>query len=512
MIALETLLERAAVVPDTTAVGDGRDTLTWSRLAAQTCSVRSWLTRSLDPADENRAVVLAGNSVRVVVATAALTSLGVPWVGIDPARDEGTIAAQLEAVNPTFIVVDSSLPTLPKDFWRRWPDKALLLDVVDFPAFDTRVTHYLAVADADFPPGTWHTPRFLALGFTSGTTGVPKLFVRRKRTENQRVAYLRDALDFGPSDSFLITSPLAFASGHVWVSAALALGGSVRLGPADSEAALEVMERERLTGAFFVPPFLEAVLEKATTSHAGADLSALRFVLTGGRHLSPRAIRQTADRLGDVLHLYYATTETGINTMAGPADLAADPYSAGRCMPGVTVRAVDPVTAAALPAGQVGQLAIESAFALDGYVHRPLDTVRVDGRSHVLTSDYGYVAGDGRVYVTARSGGDSDTVAARVDFVRAEGDIKNSPAVRDACVAADPERMGAPERAVIAAVVLRPDLGPVGRAHALTAVREKLRRYADTATVLEVTRIPYNNAGKVSVRELMAHASTRLAA
>ncbi|MFR9788589.1 class I adenylate-forming enzyme family protein [Streptomyces sp. MB22_4] len=502
MITLDALRQHAGAAPHRVAVSDGDEALTWTELADRVEAVRAWLTRSLDADESHRAMVVAGNSVRVVVATAALASLGIPWVGVDPERDGATIAQQLDAVEPTFIVVDSSLPNLPRDFWTRWGDTAVLLDLVAFPAFDTRVTHYLAAAEGEHQPAPWVQPPFSALGFTSGTTGTPKLFIRRERTENQRVAFLRDRFDFGPGDSFLITSPLAFASGHVWAGAALALGASVRLGPPDPEAAVEVLAEERLTGAFLVPPFLDRLLEAATTTHRDADLTALRFLLTGGRHISPRTIDQTRDRLGDLLYAYYATTETGINTLADPADLAAAPYTAGRFMPGVTVRALDPDTLVELPVGRVGLLAIDSAFALDEYVHRPLDTVEIAGRRHILTSDYGYLGDDGRLYVTARS-------EPGLDVVRIEGVIKEDPAVRDVCVTSGLDGAGT---GAVAVVVLRPGLAPELRQRALVRVGEVLGRYAGPARVTEVERIPYNSAGKVALPVLREEVGVRVGA
>src|SRR5579884_1959886 len=109
MITLEAVREHAAAAPHRVAVSDGETALTWAELADRVEAVRAWLTRALDADEPNRAMVVAGNSVRVVVATAALTSLGIPWVGVDPERDGGTIGEQLAAVEPTFIVVDSSL-------------------------------------------------------------------------------------------------------------------------------------------------------------------------------------------------------------------------------------------------------------------------------------------------------------------------------------------------------------------------------------------------------------------
>lgn len=510
MISLDLIRGWAARQPDKTAISDGDESLTWAQLAAQTESVRAWLTRTLRAGESGRAVVIAPNSVRFAVVAAALTSLTVPWVGIDPARDAETIAEQTKAVDPTLLVIDSSVPGLPAAL-APWLGVVPALDLVGFPGFDTRFTHYIAVAAGGEPAADWQQPPFLALGFTSGSTGTPKLFVRRRKTENQRVRFLLDRLAFGPDDTFLITSPLAFASGHVWVSAALTLGGSVRLGPGDGAQALAVAAAEKVTGAFFVPPFLDRFLELATTTHADADLSSLRFVLTGGRHVSPRTIRQCAQRLGDVLYVYYATTETGINTMAGPQDLAAQPYCAGACMPGVTVRALDPGDLRPLPEGMTGQLAIESAYAMDDYVHQRLETVDIDGHRYILTSDYGYLDDD-RVFVTARAHGQVSAAQARLNVVRCEGAVKNDPDISDVCVlpglddaqsdaARSPVETAAPSRP-IAVVVLREGLSDASRQEALDRVRVTLAPLCGDVHVVEGERIPYNSAGKVALVEL----------
>jgi acyl-coenzyme A synthetase/AMP-(fatty) acid ligase len=93
-------------------------------------------------------------------------------------------------------------------------------------------------------------------------------------------------------------------------------------------------------------------------------------------------------RPGDVLHVYYATTESGIYTMASPADLAEFPLTAGRPMPGVSLRVVGPAARADQPCGEVGQLAILSPMNMDGYAGATADFLHHDGHACVLTSRY----------------------------------------------------------------------------------------------------------------------------
>ncbi|HXM55398.1 MAG TPA: class I adenylate-forming enzyme family protein [Candidatus Dormibacteraeota bacterium] len=496
MIPLDVISRHAAAMPSKVAVADDATRLTWAELEAATRAVRAWLTHALDADREHRAVVIGRNRPETAVAAAALTSLGVPWVGIDPSRDAATVEAQFGAVDPTIAVADSWLPSLPASWRETWGRSAVLLDLAPDAAASPTVTPFAVAAEPGRPDAEWRRPPFLALGFTSGSTGVPKLFVRRSKTENQRVGYLHDAFDFGPADTFLVSSPLAHASGHVWAGAALALGGSIRLVEPDPAGVVRTVARERLTGAFFVPPFLEEVVAEATGPAAGEDLTSLRFLLTGGRHVTPRTIRRVTERFGPILHLYYATTETGINTMAGPNELRAEPYSAGRPMPGVRIRALDPATRGPLPAGQVGLLAINSRFNMDEYVHRESDMVELDGERYIVTSDFGRLDAFGRLFFTGRS--DPHAGPGAIDVVRMESDVEDVPGVRDGCVV----RHGAGEQVlVVAAVVLEPG---AERASALREAERAARRHVPGAVVVAVDRIPYNTAGKVDQRQLRA--------
>jgi acyl-coenzyme A synthetase/AMP-(fatty) acid ligase len=150
----------------------------------------------------------------------------------------------------------------------------------------------------------------------------------------------------------------------------------------------------------------------------------------------------------------------------------------------------------------VGLLAIDSAYAMDEYVHRPLDTVELAGRRHILTSDYGYLGDDGRLYITARS-------EPRIDVVRVEGAIKEDPAVRDVCVTSG---LDGADTGAVAVVVLRPGLAPELRERALARAGEVLGRFAGPARVTEAERIPYNSAGKVALPVLREELAVRLSA
>ncbi len=489
MIGLDRLAELAGTAPAAPAVSDERTVLSWAGLRDRVAALRAWLTARLDDGATNQAVVVAPNTADVVIVAAALGALGVPWVGIDPARDDDTVRSQVRAVAPTLLVVDRRLRA-GRVAAQAAQRGALLLDLAPVHAGGEQTHAWAAALAGTCAERAWRRPPYRALGFTSGSTGVPKLFVRSSKSEDQRQAYLRRC-GIGPASRFLITSPLSHASGHVWAAAALALGAQVVLGAGTPDELVGLVAERRIDAGFFVPPALEAFVAAACARPA-ADLSSLRLVLTGGRHLSPRALRQAAGRLGHVVHLYYATTETGINTMAPPDELRREPQSAGFPMPGVALRIVEPGTLRDLPPGELGLIAVASPVNMDGYVHGGQPALERDGRRWIVTSDFGRLGGRGELRIASRS--DALPGDGSLDVVALEGELKELPGVEDVCVVRRPGSAGVEVVAALVAAV--PDAPSTVAAHLERALA------AATPVVIPVPAIPYNTAGKVDLRRL----------
>ncbi len=482
MIVLDSVARHVAEFPQRVAVVDDERSLTWRELYTEVDALCSWFTVALNPSAENRVVAFAGNTSRLVVATAACASLGIPWVGVDPARDSATVREQVHAVQPTMVLVDMDLPGAVAAVEAATEHGALV--------FNLSGDSFRNAVGYTGPTRDWQKQPFLALGFTSGSTGTPKLFLRRTKSENQRLAYLRDHFGFGADDVYLATSPMAHASGHVWVNAALTLGARVVLGSFDPARMVELVAEHQVAAAFFVPPVLDEFLT-AAEARPELDLSSLRAVLTGGRQTSARAIRTAKRRLGDVLHVYYATTETGINTFACPDQLAVSPRTTGRPMPGVRLLIVDPETRDDRPAGEIGLIAITSPLIMDDYANGNADFVVRGTERFVLTSDYGHLTAEGELIIVGRS--DSLPGDGTVDFVALESELKDLPGVLDAAVVRRPSG----DTAEVVAVVRlsAEDANEVeSRLHDLLGAQQH--------SVLVVPRIPYNTAGKVDVRAM----------
>ncbi|MGH8429156.1 MAG: AMP-binding protein, partial [Solimonas sp.] len=194
------------------------------------------------------------------------------------------------------------------------------------------------------------------LGFTSGTTGVPKATMHFHR-DLLIIAdgYAKDVLGVTPDDVFVGSPPLAFTFG---------LGGlaifPLRFGAAatlleDASPAnmIQIIERYRATISFTAPTAYRAML---AANDQGADLSSLRIAVSAGETLPAPVFADWTQKTGKpILDGIGATEMLHIFISNRLGDAA--PASTGRPVGGYEARIVDE-SMKELPRGTVGRLAV----------------------------------------------------------------------------------------------------------------------------------------------------------
>ena len=172
---------------------------------------------------------------------------------------------------------------------------------------------------------------------TSGTTGTPKGARRSNRVDPNAATGMLDRIPFRHDDVTAITSPLFHAWGLAQMILASTLGSTVTLTSTfDADTTLSQLQRERVTVLAVVPAILQRLL--AAPTFAETDLSSLRIVASSGSALPVPVVEEWLDRVGPNLYNLYGSTEVGQATLATPDDLLAAPATAGRVMPGSTVK------------------------------------------------------------------------------------------------------------------------------------------------------------------------------
>lgn len=510
MIPLPVIDDHAARHPDAAAIIDDLGSTTWSSYADRVRLVSEALVARLDPDSDNRAVLIGKNRADYVIVASALASLGVPWVGLDPLGDPDVINHQVSEVAPTVIVSTPAGYSMIADTVAALAHPPLLAGFSGDAsgAFSFAATRPSTLHNDPAGQSTWRRPPFLALGFTSGTTGLPKLVLRTTPSEQRRSETLVDRYRFGRGDTHLVTVPFSHASGHGWARLFLAVGATVVLTDDPEPSRLVTLAAaHRVRTTLMVPPLLAEFVAAAEDSPS-ADLSALRFVLTGGRPMYPRVLRRALARLGSVVSTYYGTTETGVNLVADPADLAVKPGAAGQPLPGNHVLVLGP-DRRPVRSGVVGRVALSSYMAMAGYARHDADIIEHDGRNYVLTADYGRLDAHAYLVLTNRDDGlpGADTVPA----IQSEGDLLEIAGVADAAIVRAATTDSLLPR-VDAAIVTTPGADiELAIKHADYVLDHHLPEWIPRAVTV-VPAIPYSRTGKLraeALRDLIADTALR---
>jgi fatty-acyl-CoA synthase len=190
----------------------------------------------------------------------------------------------------------------------------------------------------------------------------------------------------------------------------------------------------------------------------------------------PEDITLTIEALGAAeLCTVYGSTETYGNCAVTDAH---DPLplrlaTQGLPLPGMTIRAVDPVTRAPLPRGEIGELAVRG-YTTPGYFRAPELDAQVFDDGWFLTGDLGSIEPDGRVRFRGRLKEMIKTGGVNVAPLEVEHVLLQHPDIVQAHVVGVPDRLKG--EIVAAAVEMRADSEP--DAAAITAFcRERLASY-----------------------------------
>ncbi len=339
-----------------------------------------------------------------------------------------------------------------------------------------------------------------ALLFTGGTTGRPKAAQISHgqiawNTLNSRLGDVRE------TDTFLNVFPMFHTGGLFAFSVPLLiLGGRVvQVKRFDASEVLRVIARERVTMFGGVPTMFQMLAD--APEWASADLSSLRFCMSGGAPMPVALIRRYQQEKGVVFRQGFGMTEFGPGVFSLPAeDAIRKAGSIGRPNFFVDARVIDPESGSPVQTGIRGELVLRGPSAMTGYFRDPAATAAAfddDGWFH--TGDLAYVDEDSCFFIVDRlkdmyiSGGEN-VFPAEIEAVLYE----HTAVAQCAVVGLPDEKWG---QVGCAYVVLRP--GAVASERELIEhATARLARYKVPRSVVFRASLPLSGAGKILKREL----------
>jgi long-chain acyl-CoA synthetase len=352
--------------------------------------------------------------------------------------------------------------------------------------------------------------------YTSGTTSHPKGVLGTHRNICTNVlsmefvtarGMMRAGLDPPlpplPPAVTLMPVPLFHGTGlHSNLAAQGWFGGTlVLMRRWDPEVALDLIERERVTGVSGVPTMAWELVNSPSTPTR--DLSSLRSLAGGGAAAPPELVKRIAAVLPSTgTGTGYGMTETSsLAASIGGADYQARPTSVGVPVPVLDVRIVDAEGRDVAP-GAVGEIWMAGVPVVPGYWNRPEATEETFGGGWLRSGDLGRLDDEGFLYIVDRAKDMVIRGGENISSLEVEAALFDHPAVAEAAVFAVPhevlgEEVGAVVRLADGATATPDEL----RAH----VAERLAPFKVPAHVwLTDEPFPRGPTGKTQKRELKA--------
>jgi len=347
--------------------------------------------------------------------------------------------------------------------------------------------------DRTLPDPVTETGDLALLIYTSGSTGRPKGVMLSHGNIGAMASMMAEHLKITGADHCLLILPL-FHVNAICISflTPIAVGGQLtvlqRFQPLEFLAAIE---QYRPTYFSAVPTIYSHLVSQPF--EVVADTSSIRFAICGAAPASTELLAATEERFGIGLVEGYGLTEGTCASTANPVDGERKAGTVGVALPGQRVAIMAP-DGTLVPVGERGEVVIQGANVMQGYLNRPEATADALGDGWLHTGDVGILDADGYLRIVDRI---KDMIIRGGENVyprEIEEVIADHPAVAGIqIIGIDDDKWG---EQVGAVVVLRPGQ-EAGPAEIFGWARDRLAPYKRPRKWYVVSEFPMTASGKV---------------
>ncbi|MET0171235.1 MAG: benzoate-CoA ligase family protein [Agrobacterium vaccinii] len=340
----------------TALIGNGRRR-TYKELSDWTNRIARALTEDYGLKPGNRVLIRSANNPAMVACWLAATKAGAVVVNTMPMLRAGELTKIIDKAEITVALCDTRLMD---ELVMAAKDSDYLTQVIGFDGtanHDAELDRAALNKPVQFEAAQTGRDDVALLGFTSGSTGVPKATMHFHRDILIIAdAYAREVLDVKEDDIFVGSPPLAFTFGLGGLAVfPLRFGASAALlESATPPNMIEIIETYKATICFTAPTAYRAML---AAMDEGADLSSLRLAISAGETLPAPVFEEWVRKTGKpILDGIGGTEMLHIFISNGPDDFK--PGCTGKPLTGYEALVVD-ANMKEVPRGTPGHLVVK---------------------------------------------------------------------------------------------------------------------------------------------------------
>lgn len=338
-----------------------------------------------------------------------------------------------------------------------------------------------------------------ALPYSSGTTGLPKGVILTHRSMSTNVDQILEVFQIEPGEPTVVFLPFFHIYGlNALLNPYLAAGGLIITMPRfDLELFLRLTQDHAAPRMFVAPPVAIALAQHPLVD--AFDMSKLHSIFSAAAPLGEDAAAACAKRLNvQVLQGYGMTELSPASHLMSLKTVRAG--AVGLSLPGTRSRIVDPETGADKGVDEEGELWVQGAQVMLGYLNNPEATAAtLDGEGWLKTGDLACFDADGYLYIRDRLKELIKYKGFQVAPAELEDVLLSHPSIADAAVIGVPDDEAGELPAAFVVIATGQSLtSEAVMAHAA----ERLANYKHIRQVTFMDAIPKSASGKILRREL----------
>ncbi len=391
MIKYDSIEKYSRIHPNKPALIDKNGVLSWAEFRYATYKLISVISLS-NSIEGNPCLYISRNSNSLALLGAAFSTLGIPFQGLDYHLDMERLNDLVKLLNVKNIFISNEFKNKLND-----------ISGCEVHCIETYVDEVkIKLDDHNSDNIQINNNPIKNYVFTFGADGTPKTGCRTDSFEKKLFQSLQSKYSFNGNDIHLICMPMHHASSLIWMKLFLLLGCTVVICNYENNYNLyEIMHRHNISTTILSPMILKEVVEGLNQEDKEIYFPALRFIITCGKNYTMRLKHDAINVLGNIIHEYYGSPETGINTILDSDKTLKYPGSVGCELEGNKIKIINDNNET-LTLETIGRIAINSYMNMDDYVEDTAEFVLLDGEKYLLTSDYGYKNAEGYLFVVKR--------------------------------------------------------------------------------------------------------------
>lgn len=316
------------------------------------------------------------------------------------------------------------------------------------------------------------------LGFTSGSTGNPKAFVRTQASWIESFKVAEKVFNLTPHDCFMAPGPLAHSLSLFAATHALHLRAKLFLTDKfNPKEVRDAIHTGKATVVYLVPTMINALVKQEKTDRKVSFLSS-------GAKLSNKLMEELKGVFPNAsLYEYYGASELSFVSYTTESLRKIQPNSVGKPFPNVEITIKDK------------KVHVNSPYVFSHYLNDPDATQKVKTSIGINIGDLGYLK-DGLLTLIGRENNLIITGGVNVYPEEVEKLLKTLPTIKELMITSVPSNYWGEKIIALVEWHCEPDLDSVKQLSKQLPIEMRPRRY------YKVSNLPYTDTRKLARHEI----------